>query len=337
MSKRSIHDFFKPFAFPRDSGHPLPDESSETSRPSQRLRSNNTTEAAIRTTGELSLPSITPSDVHLISSQSSVLSSLSNMTPSTPEEHTRRAREDLSARLHEGTPNQLLGEEFTASQAPIASSSQRTVKNGEVIIRDSDDERSDSDISLEDLDDIIASRRPPPNSFPSSEDDPPSLPSLPTTRSKTPRQTGKDRSMMPTAGPIEPRPVVIPKFKPPLDKLIRQRQLDEDSRLSIKTAKSLLDNLEKEEPKASAIRSTNLDEDLLAAVVKNEDDAGDMERLKGAIERTEALDQPKAWRFFDEDGHGSHVEPPVCPAISDPYWKSVFEGSSPLFLGNSYA
>ncbi|KAL8721880.1 MAG: hypothetical protein Q9225_001516 [Loekoesia sp. 1 TL-2023] len=324
MSKRSITDFFKPFAFPRETKCPPLGEESDELRPSQRSRSN-TPQAALRRTTDQVKPSVAPKHAPLVSSQSSALSSLRDLTPSTPEGQPSQAQELSSIRSDENVPTQFLAEDVTASQAPVISSSQRTIRNGEVVIRDSDDERSDTDISLEDLDDIIASRRPPLESSPSSEDELPSLPSLRTTRSKASKHTSKGRPTLPTADANQSRPVLIPKFKFSLEALVKQRQLDEDSRLSIENAKFLLDSLEGQISAASAAGSATLDEDLLATVIKNEDDVDNVDRLMGAIQRTEALDQPKIWRFFHEDNQVINVEPPKCPTVSDPYWKSVFE------------
>lgn len=336
MSKRSITDFFKPFAFPRETKNPPLGEESEELRPSQRSRSN-TPQAALRQTTDQVKSSIASNNALLVSSQSSALSSLRDLTPSTPEEQPGQDQELSSVRSYENVPSHFLAEDVTASQVPLISSSQRTIRNGEVVIRDSDDERSDTDVSLEDLDDIIASRRPPLESSPSSEDELPSLPSLRTTRSKISKHASKGRPTLPAAEADQPRPVVIPKFKFSLDALVKQRQLDEDSRLSIENAKCLFNSLEGQRPAASAVGSATLDEDLLSTVIKHEDDGDGVDRLMRAIERTEALDQPKIWRFFHEDDQVINVEPPNCPTVSDSYWKSVFEGSSLLFLGRTYA
>ncbi|KAL8831973.1 MAG: hypothetical protein Q9170_005067 [Blastenia crenularia] len=324
MSKRSITDFFKPFAFPREPKQPSLDGEVET-RPAQRSRST-TFQVALPPATEQALSLVDPNNARLISSQSSVLSSLPDPTQSTPANSIDQHPTPPTARPGKSAPTRSFTEEVSASQAPIISSSQRTIRNGEVVIRDSDDERSDTDISLEDPDDLIASRRPPLQSISSSDEELPSLPSLVPTRSNASYHAMKGKSKPAnTTVNQRPTPAVIPKFKFSLDALIKQRQIDDSSRLSVENAKFLLDSLEEQKPAALHAGSPALDEELLATVVRNDDERGDMDKLAGAIKRTEALDQPKRWQFFREEDEIGNAGPPKRPAVTDPYWKSVFE------------
>lgn len=325
MSKRSITDFFKPFAFPREKTHEVGLEGPRPS-PSERSRSN-TPHAALGPVKEQSRPTLPSNNIALISSQSSDLSSLHGLLPSTPEEKFKQSHEKTpTVRPNGNQLNQSFAEAVSAPQLPILSSSQRTIINGEVVIRDSDEERSDTDISLDDLDDIIASHRPPLASAPSSEDGLPLLPSPRVTRSKTPKINSRGRSKLgATKAKQEAIPVAIPKFKIPLEALIKQRQDDDRTQLSLQNAKALLDGLDKQTTAAFANGSAVLDEDLLATVIKDEDDGSGMEKLMGAIERTEALDLPKTWSFFSNDSEDIAVESPKCPPVTDRYWKNIFE------------
>ncbi|KAL8941169.1 MAG: hypothetical protein Q9216_002398 [Gyalolechia sp. 2 TL-2023] len=334
MSKRSITDFFKPFAFPRDYNRSNPCERSGEPPRSQRQRSSTPKAASALIKTRSRTP--TPCDNNLLlSSQSSDLSSLHGLPPSTPEDQFSQLHERTPAIRPSGkVPNESFTEAVSASQVPILSSSQRTIRNGEIVIRDSDDERSDTDVSLDDLDDIIACHRPPLASAPSSGEGLPFLPSPRVTRSKSPKKDSKGRSnLVAAAAKQEATPVTIPKFKIPLEALIQQRQADNLTRMSVKHAKSLLDSLEGQTPAALAVESASLDEDLLATVIKNDDDASDMEKLMGAIERTEALDLPKTWSFFSQDHEGFDIGSLECPSVRHRHWKSIFAGQSPLALG----
>lgn len=337
MSKRNITDFFKPFAFPREDNHRTHDV---RPRPSPSKRSGSyTPHVALDPAKKQTRSPLPPNYSVLTSSQSSDLSSLHSLPPSTPEEQFSQLPEKTPTirRLDQDIPLPSLAEAVTASQVPILSSSQRTIRNGEVVIRDSDEERSDTDASLDDLDDIISSHRPPLASTPSSEDGVSLLPSSRVTRSKSPKKDSKGRSNLIAAkAKQEAIPVAIPKFKVPLGALIKQRQADEQAQKSLQNAKDLLDSLEEQKTAAFAGRSALLDEDLLASVVKHEDDGSGMEKLMGAIERTEALNLPRAWSFFAQDDGGVGIESPKCPPVSDRHWKNIFEGSSSPALGQIY-
>ncbi|KAI4172967.1 MAG: hypothetical protein LQ343_003254 [Gyalolechia ehrenbergii] len=327
MSKRSITDFFKPFAFPRENNRLIHDEGSEEPRPSPSQRSRtNTPQPALGPIKEQSRSPFPPNSTVLTSSQGSGSSSLHGLPPSTPEEQLSQLHERTpTVRRDENGPIQSFAEAVTASQVPILSSSQRAIRNGEVVIRDSDDERSDTDVSLDDLDDIIASHRPPLASAPSSGDRLPLLPSPRVTRSKTPRNDSKGRSRLVAAtAKQEATQVAIPKFRIPLEALIQQRQADDRTKLSLKNAKYLLDSLEERTPAAFAAGSAMLDEDLLATVIKDEVDGSGMEKLLGAIERTEALDLRKTWSFFSQDNERVDVESLDGPPVTDRHWKSIF-------------
>ncbi|KAL9585812.1 MAG: hypothetical protein Q9212_001290 [Teloschistes hypoglaucus] len=324
MSKKSITDFFKPFAFPRQNKRPLSTDESEETRPSQTSRST-TPKNTRNPNPEPAKASVEHNGALLISSQSSVLSSLQNSTP--------RGLDDPPSQEH-ALPLRDFGDDHSVQsnlsnrldhQAPIFNSSQRIVRNGEVIIKDSDDERSDSDISLEDLEDLIAPRkRPPaPSDPPGSEGRTPLSPAK--TRSKTGRSTRKGhRDSAPAAADSTPSAsTALPRYKFSLDALIKQSKNDHDSTRKINKAKHLLEDLEEQKPISQGV------DDLLAAVVGGRDEDGGTrtDNLKGAIERTEALYQDRIWSFFDSKQEYEDIEPVVCPPIADSYWRDLLEGS----------
>ncbi|KAI4105275.1 MAG: hypothetical protein L6R37_002823 [Teloschistes peruensis] len=324
MSKKSITDFFKPFAFPRQNKRPLSTDQSEETRPSQISRST-TPKNFKNTTPEPAKASVEQHDALLTSSQSSLLSSLRNSTP--------RGLDDPSSQDHT-LPLRDFGDDNSVQsnasnrldhQAPIFNSSQRIVRNGEVIIKDSDDERSDSDISLEDLEDLIAPRKRPlaPSNPPDSEIRTPLSPAK--TRSKTGRITRKGhRDSVPAAADSTPSTsTALPRYKFSLGALIKQSKNDADSRKKIDDAKHLLEDFEEQKPISQGI------DDLLAALVggQDEDDGTGKKDLKGAMERTEALYQDWIWSFFDPEQEYEDIEPVVCPPTADSYWRGLLEGS----------
>ncbi|KAL8732365.1 MAG: hypothetical protein Q9166_002763 [cf. Caloplaca sp. 2 TL-2023] len=317
MPKRSIADFFKPFANPRNTQSPL---DADDSRSFQHSIST-TQQPKIQTvTEQAHAAKVTP----ITSSQSSFLSSLQDSTPSAPDESRNLPREPSTTNL---VLAQSFGEDLIGSQTTVIPSSQRIVRNGEVIIKDSDDERSDSDISLEDLDDLIARRKAPLGSSASSQHELPSLPpssAIPSTDTrfgKRSKRTSKDQSSTATE---------LPTYKFSLDALIRQRQKYEDSRASIQDARQLLESFDERKSVGKDSSNRRLDKDLLASMVNKDDDETDMGRLMAAIERTEALRQEETWSFFGEDLEGVDIEPADCPSVVDQHWQGVFEGSSSL-------
>ncbi|KAL8670959.1 MAG: hypothetical protein Q9168_004526 [Polycauliona sp. 1 TL-2023] len=320
MPKRSIADFFKPFAFVRQSQPLPPNHEAENPRPSQRSRSS-TPLPSVQSRPEQAATSTPINAPPEASSQSSVLSSLRGSTPTVPEfpiVQTGSKSFDSS-----------FGADFGGSQATIIPSSQRVVRNGQVVIKDSDDERSDSDVSLEDLDDLIAPRKLSPVSSPSSQNVDVSHQSSAVRSSTrvegTNKRRGRPRHSATTNNQLAAE-TKLRTYKFSLDALIKQNQGYEDSRESIADARQLLESLEEHKGTGPINLKTGLDKDLLASVMKRHDDETDMGRLMAAIERTEALHQEETWSFFERNDHIVEVEPAECPPVTDQPWKGILEG-----------
>ncbi|KAL8692162.1 MAG: hypothetical protein Q9218_002758 [Villophora microphyllina] len=322
---KSITDFFKPFAFPRQNKRPLPTDQSEEPRPSQRSRS--TTPTAEDAAGELINTSSEYKDTRITSSQSSVLSSL--------ESSTVRGLDDLPSQNHALPVRDFRDDHSVQSiagngqdqQVPIFSSSQRVVRNGEVIIKDSDDERSDSDISLENLEDLIAPHKRSLEPSSHSEHDNSTLSPPIRTRSRAGRslRKGARNSTLAAAANTPSTSTALPRYKFSLDALIKQSKNDVDSQAKIRNAKDLLEGLEERKAAPHGTDAPKLD-DLLAAVIgdQHEDGGPGVEGLKAAMERTEALYQDRIWSFFDTKQEYQDLEPVTCPPVADPYWRDIF-------------
>ncbi|KAL8735454.1 MAG: hypothetical protein Q9181_002818 [Wetmoreana brouardii] len=325
MSKRNITDFFKPFAFPPHAKRPLSNDGSEEPRSSQRSRSV-TTKAESHPNIEHSDASGRSKDVLSISSQSSTLSSLQNSTPTPPFEQLPPGHESSTCTFEDHTPALLKDVETADSHGAFVTGSQRIVRNGEVIIKDSDDERSDSDLSLENLDDLIAPRKPPVKSPTIPEPKLPSYPSPAATRSKANSHKKKHKGV-PASAIAADRPSTaaeMPRYKFSLDALVKQSKNDQVSRVSIENNRQLLESLEERKPASASTKTARLDKDLLAKVISKHEDGGvDLGRLLVAMERTEALHQEKTWSFIDQKQQAHNIQPGDCPSVSDPYWQAI--------------
>ncbi|KAL8900172.1 MAG: hypothetical protein Q9192_001215 [Flavoplaca navasiana] len=324
MPKRSIADFFKPFAFARQNQPPPADHEADNPKPSQRSRSSTPlldlqSSAAATSNSINALPEP--------SSQSSALSSLRGSTPNVPDELPARSIELPIAPSSNNSLDQSFGADFGGSQTTIIPSSQRVVINGQVVIKDSDDERSDSDASLEDLDDLIAPRKFSPISSPSSQKNISSHRPPASRRSTNLESTNKKRdgSRHATTSKQSAAEFKLPAYKFSLDALLKQNQSYEESRESIQDARQLLHHLEEQEPRGAATSNHILDRDLLASVIQKDNDETDMGRLMAAIERTEALHQEETWSFFLGNNEIVDIEPVECPPATDQHWRSILE------------
>ncbi|KAI4111820.1 MAG: hypothetical protein LQ339_000279 [Xanthoria mediterranea] len=327
MPKRSIADFFKPFTFARHDPPPPTDLEAENPKPSQRSRSC-TPQSQAPPGAEQAETSNPATVLPEASSQSSILSSLYGSTPNAPEDLLTGPVKLPIVPSANSASDPSFGADFGGSQATIIPSSQRIIRNGQVVIKDSDDERSDSEVSLEDLDDLIAPRKPSSIPNPSSQNEIPShqpAASRPTTniKSANKRRSGSKHASTTHRSAAETK---LPAYKFSLDALIKKSQNYEDSRESIQDARQLLESLEEQKPVGIATSNTGLDKDLLASVIRKTDDETDMGRLMAAIERTEALHQAETWSFFDGGLETVELEPLECPSIADQYWQPILEG-----------
>ena len=327
MPKRSIADFFRPFAFARQNHPPPADHQIDNPKPSQRSRSS-TPLLDLQSSAEQAATSNLINPLPEPSSQSSVLSSLRGSTPNAPDELPARSIELPTPPSGNNSLDRSFGADFGGSQTTIIPSSQRVVINGQVVIKDSDEERSDSDASLEDLDDLIAPRKFSPISSPSSQKDISSR-RPPASRHSTNLESTnnkRDGSRHATTTKQSATEFKVPAYKFSLDALLKQNQSYEESRESIQDARQLLHHLEEQEPRGAATSNHTLDKDLLASVIQKNNHETDMGRLMAAIERTEALHREETWSFFLGNDEVVDIEPVECPPATDQHWRSILEG-----------
>ena len=209
-----------------------------------------------------------------------------------------------------------------SSQRTVPTSRQRIIKNGRVLIRSSEDDASDSDSSLEDINALLAPKEcrgispprlevaaPVPNT--DHNDGPQS--------SKRRREYGRKTILDDTARlPSHP---IIPKYKFSLDSLVKQSQIFGESETQAAKARLLLRSLEQQGmiPKEGETRisngTTNTNEDLIATVMKQNGEENDVGRLLDAMKRTEALYSEKSWSFLVEEEDTPESEGPRFPQI----------------------
>ena len=222
------------------------------------------------------------------------------------------------------------GPAFSSSQTALTSS-QRIVRNGEVMIRNSDDE---SDSSLEDLDDLIA-RNPSKNSPP-----PPACnldnsffnievgkhaENVKRQRIGISAQAEKPASLHCSALPVIPKP-----HKFSLELLAKERKQYEAGKESVAHALSLMESYDQRKASRSE-KSRVLDQrdtleaDLMTKLVRSEEDGDSVGRLQTAIRRTEALQYSQSWSFFEDHPASPLQHQAPFPAIEDQRLRQVLD------------
>ncbi|KAL4997061.1 hypothetical protein BDV10DRAFT_186574 [Aspergillus recurvatus] len=163
------------------------------------------------------------------------------------------------------------------------SSSQRIIKNGKVIVTNSDDE-SDSVGSLEPPEDILSMFLTPAAPKPNTGED------------KTKESRGR---RAPKSKDVPLWKVAPPKYKNSLDALVIQAVDDNETEAGIARLKASL--LAESSRKGGPVSASNLNEDVLASAIKSDgaEDSIGLQRILDAVRRTEALDLRKSWSFFD--------------------------------------
>ena len=220
------------------------------------------------------------------------------------------------------------------SQGVRLTSSQRDVRNGEVVIRNSDDE-FDSDSSLEDLTDLLlpggqASLVQSSYSDSLLSKSPSNHVSEDVRRKSTRRRIRPDKVAAPLRSTL---PLPNKKYKFDLDSLARQRIQEEASIEDIARANAMLGSCGQQQASASRNdRSTPTKSPFDATFIDTamtwyggEDGIG---RLKAAIQRTEALDHGKSWSFFDERAKGPLFEQSDFPVMKNDHFERVFGKTS---------
>lgn len=233
-----------------------------------------------------------------------------------------------------GTPTsnealpQIDGSENLGSKGPVLISGQRVVRDGEVMIRNSEDEASDSDISLDDIDDLLVPRKPEIKSLTEM--------TLPlSNQTNGPREMIRQRrtrvASQANAFPLPSHPVEH-QYKFSFGALAKQRRDDEASEAQTAKARLLLQSLEHSGGRRVGgdvnltDREANITAEVVASVIKGHGDGDDVDRLMTAIQRTEALHRGKSWSFFDPNKSGSLPEEVELPKVHSVRFQNISGG-----------
>ena len=319
----NITDFFKPSGQPRPNKRPPPDDDDEKKRLARRSRSNTPkgTDRKLQTNAgkEVFARDAAQGDQPLEGLlNGSIL----------PSQSPRRESTNNISVASNGTRKELI--EPLAPLDPVLTSSQRVVINGEVMIRNSDDE---SESSLDDIDDLLI-RKSAMISSPQKEPEAVLTPSAKhkdihseaSTRSRT---RGARPALARRSPPLLPQ---LPRYEFSLDSLEQRSKDDRATEADAAKARTLLDSFENQKGPAEngfsnqVKTGAKVDATLLAAVMKNGGEEEDIDRLMTAITRTEALHQGKSWSFFDDLHRSSSAELAQTPIPQAESWHGILNG-----------
>ena len=327
----NILSYFKPFTqLTPLTKHSLPDESLEEPRAIRRRRSSTPKESQLkeRDDGEEKYLDQTLNQT----SSKVILKSLTRQPPDPQIDEptdwptpTQVFGDNNSHIPFTPLPNDptLRNPDVFGSQTTSLMSGQRVVRNGQVVIRNSDDE-FDSDSSLEDLNHLLQLEGRNSRSV-SSCLHPPKFASSIHEGIKDERRTSARRrtktdtiaAPLPAGLPVQPK-----KYKFDLELLSRRRKQEDASSEDITRASMMLRSFGQQKASANgscvAVPTKKpFDTVFIDKVMKEHGEEEDIIRLKAAIQRTEALYQGKSWSFFDEQGTETLSEQMKFPVIED--------------------
>ena len=293
----SITDFFKPFAQPRQNKRPLPYDDPQEPKAIRPSPKANRQADAVKTKTQGTKASV--SEGSRGHSTADVYDDALHV-PITQSDGT-----DDALTKPETFPSTNKSD-ISGSEGLIVTSSQRIVKNGEVMITNSEDEATDSDASLDDIDDLLAPNKPAEKSSPPTE---PELPFLTMENSSSAKGSKRRRETRGTiiADNSQGLPIlpVLPKYKFSLELLVKQSKNHEESETQTAKARTLLRSLEQREnasPHGGARisgKGTKINEELVGLMMKEHGQDEDAWKLMTAIKRTEALYLESSWSFFN--------------------------------------
>ncbi|KAL1955585.1 hypothetical protein VTO42DRAFT_8388 [Malbranchea cinnamomea] len=198
------------------------------------------------------------------------------------------------------------------STSSFGSSSQRVMKNGEVMVTNSDSDTG-SESSIESPEELLARFASQLN--------------------PEPAEVAQDmplREASSAGARKQPISTEIPKYTFSIEDLVVHAVDDNETQTNVRKARE-----EMELRAASSLNKESLDkhsrakhDDVFASVIEDNSDGTAIQRLKDAIDRTEAFDEPKIWSFFEDT---------PCPpsplrfpqkSIAPGFWGGVLRDSS---------
>lgn len=195
---------------------------------------------------------------------------------------------------------------FTSDQLPLSSSSQRIVRNGERMVTNSDED--DDSSLLEDLDDLIRPKDPEGSngSFKQAGD------ALRVGSKASPRVPSRSHSA--NSLPLEAKGT---EYKYSLAVLAEQRRHLQNSGEDVAKVNAILQSRRHSQPVTEQNTRTNAPPcaNVIDVLMNERGDEEDADRLKDALQRTEALHRDKTWSFFRASLEAQIASPPRFPDL----------------------
>ncbi|KAI9787903.1 MAG: hypothetical protein M1816_007389 [Peltula sp. TS41687] len=235
------------------------------------------------------------------------------------EEDTIQVAQPLRASIAHSKPkdNRAIQGASRGSIAPASlnlstNDGPRVALRGKLVIKSSDDEGDDSDSSLENLDTLLGISNKPLGSR---------------------RKEDVARLSSPE--------LVVPTYKFSLGSLLNQTEKDAAAEADILEARATLAipdptaGSPNEPTKTSHVEGAKDKdrgedgEELLASVVKGQGGQGHLQKIMHAMNRTEALNRPRAWYFFEEESSEIGRQVQICPEWTPSVrWQSMLRDPS---------
>ena len=221
---------------------------------------------------------------------------------------------------------------MTTGQAPGKSpKAAKSVFVSTTVIRNSDDEASDSDSSLDDLDDLLAPRKPIP--APNEESLEQQQPRYPTRSHLIPSASRVRESSSPSALPV------LPKYKYSLDSLVNHTKRDIASEAGVARAqdalgpgKGVLQPVDHASVEAWPLQDRHGRDGggLVTSVLGPTTEEKEVQRIMHAMKRTEALKRTRVWSFFEQASTSPTPPRPRFPtdALPTAGWQAMLRGRS---------
>lgn len=193
-------------------------------------------------------------------------------------------------------------------EAPIIVGSQRTVRNGEKVVTNSDEDEDSS--SLGDLDELLG-RIKKDSIVVDAPDQPPTDGNIKMGSARPKRAVGRR-----TAIEAQKQPQGKPEYRYSLAFLAEQRRIHDQSNEAVARANAILDAAAQQ--KRGDPLGSRPSEKLVDTYMNDHDDEdGEKERFKKALMRTDALQQQFSWSFFRSDTEGADQIAPGPPDFED--------------------
>ncbi|MCJ1355714.1 MAG: hypothetical protein MMC33_005706 [Icmadophila ericetorum] len=222
--------------------------------------------------------------------------------------------DDFQSRQFSNVPEQL---SEPIAPDPILRSSNITVRKGETVIRNSDDE-SDSDVLMDELDRLFAKQTSPTklSSNKKAGLSPKPADLISTQHTKNNNSSGKGIKKKKLTHEAKSQQIT-PRYKFSLESLVKQTEKDNALESGVVQANNMVAALERAGVTGDAKPPAGLSE-LLASVAEKDGETGNVDRLMQAVQRTEALHQEVLWHFIEQDlseQHGQEEEFPFPEAM----------------------